>query len=457
MSEAEDRILDFALRRHFRGEDGEDLSYRVLSRWHAGETGADELSLDEKRATQTRWLLPLAAIFIIGIALVFLLPRSTSLSIEDPLARAEFPIEVLRPGAWDPQPAVSFHHGDHLLIDAVEQIDLADGLADGTILEALPGTLLAMEFEDGRVRPRLLLGSLHLQHKRSTPFVISSAAGSLLINQPARLRLRISANPSMDNMNLPPFRNLARGIHLRSLAITLTLTVTVIEGSALFLQGETGRELEASDRLVHSWQHEPGVDDQRWLPSTGAAQDPMDGLIAIPQLSERLCTRMFFVYPNAEILGTSPGQFAIQYGQPAWNPAYEAQLESMPGTIMRFGKDFWSTLDSSLALTMADTSVPEGYYYIALGCEDVGEFTLNLYQPAAVRKLHLDAVQSDRLTIPAIKIPLELEELDRPAEKLSIEFKRVGESLTAAMLEITWGPFLLKAPLSTEFKKATPK
>ena len=72
------------------------------------------------------------------------------------------------------------------------------------------------------------------------------------------------------------------------------------------------------------------------------------------QPDERASTRLLYETDRAI------GEFAIDYGRPAWKKEYEdpATFDKMTrGKVWRLGKDFWTTLDTSLPLRIAGREV----------------------------------------------------------------------------------------------------
>ncbi len=178
------------------------------------------------------------------------------------------------------------------------------------------------------------------------------------------------------------------------------------------------------------------------LCGTVAAQ----GVQAYAQTVERKCSRIAYFGANG-----SPGQFNVQYGQPVWRDEHNAQMEAMKGERARFGDNFWTTLDTSMDLTIGGIKVPAGYYYLALGRTEKGDWQLVLFDPAALRPYRPDAFVTDKLSkFPAIEVPLDYAMIKggEPVEKLSVELTaKKGKDLGHANLEIAWGPHRLAAAI----------
>ena len=82
---------------------------------------------------------------------------------------------------------------------------------------------------------------------------------------------------------------------------------------------------------------------------------------------------------------SSAGQFAINYGRPGWKKDYEdsAKFDAMTkGKVWRMGSNFWTTLDTSLALKISGKSIPVGAYYLGLHrSEDGATWSLAFIDP----------------------------------------------------------------------------
>jgi hypothetical protein len=174
----------------------------------------------------------------------------------------------------------------------------------------------------------------------------------------------------------------------------------------------------------------------------GAALKPPQDVQTYAQTVARQCTRIAYFGTSG-----SPGQLNIQYGQPAWKGEYDHQLEQLRGQRIRFGKDFWTTLDTNVDLTIGGTAVPAGYYYLALGRTPGGDWALVLYDPVELRRERADAFVTPRYAVGGIEAPLVHGTLQgERADRLVIELQPLRE-LGLAKLVIRWGRHELTAPV----------
>jgi tetratricopeptide (TPR) repeat protein len=187
-------------------------------------------------------------------------------------------------------------------------------------------------------------------------------------------------------------------------------------------------------------------DDPRWArfaeavrnatPSEAAAQ-------AFTNPGERRSSRILWFGA-----GGSPGQAVVSFGPVAWNDAYSKLIESrkIDDKRWRFGKDFWTTLDTNVTLAFGDTKVPPGYYYMTLERKADGRHVVAFNDADAVRKLKLDAFHAAR-TKGGIEVVLKAETLAEPAGRLDIALSVDENDQTLGALTVRFGPHKLSAPL----------
>lgn len=174
---------------------------------------------------------------------------------------------------------------------------------------------------------------------------------------------------------------------------------------------------------------------------------------------ERAGTRL--VYYRETPGGTwseSPGQIAITYSKVAWRKEYETSLDKLLGDtdagdpspsapkiqLWRLGKDLWTTLDARLPMTLGDTQIAPGYYYLALELDRTTKprFHLCLLDPTEVTEQRREAWHLNKGDNPiAIRVPLTHARLDKDFAKkeLGIVFLVDTEDPTHAELRISFG------------------
>lgn len=70
---------------------------------------------------------------------------------------------------------------------------------------------------------------------------------------------------------------------------------------------------------------------------------------------------------------------SINYSQPEWKAEYDAQFDALKGKNLRLGKNWWTSLDTSVTLDIAGTKVEPGAYFLGLHCGDDGAFSLMIF------------------------------------------------------------------------------
>ena len=167
------------------------------------------------------------------------------------------------------------------------------------------------------------------------------------------------------------------------------------------------------------------------------------------QPDERASTRLLYAADRAI------GEFAIDYGRPAWKKEYEdpAVFDKMTrGKVWRLGKDFWTTLDTSLPLRIAGREVLVACYYLGLHrSEDGATWSLAFLDPNQIRSSRLDAFEINKAPI-AFKVPMKLEEAAERVDKLTLLLSYQKQNITSVTLRIAWGKLLLNAPIEVQLK-----
>lgn len=160
-----------------------------------------------------------------------------------------------------------------------------------------------------------------------------------------------------------------------------------------------------------------------------------------PETSLRGNTRIFYWFgPD------SAGQVAIDFGRPRWQPAFTKFVESASGRRWRLGENFWTTLDTNMALTIGGVAVAVGQYYCVLqNPKDQGP-QLVLLDPAEARSRRLDAYEANKTT-GGIVIPLQAAAAAEPAAELDLELRVDPATKDTGTLTIRFGPHAFEAPL----------
>jgi hypothetical protein len=142
------------------------------------------------------------------------------------------------------------------------------------------------------------------------------------------------------------------------------------------------------------------------------------------------------------------GLVTIAYGQPEWKQEYVEQFDAVTkGKRWRFGRNFWTTLDTNIPLFLSDVAIEPGDYYLVVERPaDSDDWYLLVLDPAAVREKQLDPVLAVETTGGRpVKLTHELTE--STMKLLSIEIYADEEDSSRAMLAAWWGNHRLTTSL----------
>ncbi len=158
------------------------------------------------------------------------------------------------------------------------------------------------------------------------------------------------------------------------------------------------------------------------------------------QTLERAASRVLF-FGNQTIAA----QYSISYGSPTWKDEFEKQASKVPdGKRIRFGKDFWTTLETNVPLTMGDVRLAPNYYYLAL--ERAGDgFNIVAYDAGELRNKRINSFEPPEEG--GIVIPTRVEKGDDVEDELMMDFV-VDNGSGSTHLEVTWGPYTMTVPVA---------
>jgi len=178
------------------------------------------------------------------------------------------------------------------------------------------------------------------------------------------------------------------------------------------------------------------------------AQQPKPAMVAEDgDVQERGSARILYWDTKAD---TAFGQFAIDYGRPAWRKEYDesGNFDKLTkGKTYRLGSNFWSSLDNQLPIKIAGRNVPPGHYYLGLArSSDGNSWSLVFIDSAKTRAMRLDAYQIDRAPV-LFQAPMTTEAAKSATDKLTITLSYPKDKPKQANLRIAWGKLQLSAPV----------
>jgi tetratricopeptide (TPR) repeat protein len=148
----------------------------------------------------------------------------------------------------------------------------------------------------------------------------------------------------------------------------------------------------------------------------------------------------------------SIGGVSISYGQVDWKDKYDEMIASpkYQGHRWRLGKDEWTTLDTSVPLTIGDAEISPGIYYLTLAHKD-GKFVLAAIDPASVHAHTIDPYLAHKTT-GGTEVVLAHEETDAVAEQLTIKLASAMGAVGKGELVVRFGKHKLSAPIALHTK-----
>lgn len=142
---------------------------------------------------------------------------------------------------------------------------------------------------------------------------------------------------------------------------------------------------------------------------------------------------------------TIDGQYHISYGSPTWKDQFEAQVSKVSdGQRLRFGKDFWTTLETNVPLTIGGQRLAPNEYYLALERQGDG-FSIVAYDAKELRDKRVNSFEPPAKG--GIIIPTTVEKGDDIEEELTMDFV-IDNGSGETHLEVTWGPYTMTVPVA---------
>ncbi|MBK6940828.1 MAG: tetratricopeptide repeat protein [Planctomycetes bacterium] len=141
-------------------------------------------------------------------------------------------------------------------------------------------------------------------------------------------------------------------------------------------------------------------------------------------------------------------QMHLDWSTVAWRDAYAKAYDggTFAGQRWRLGKDFWTTFDTNVQVSVGAVAIPAGAWFLTMTQRD-GKVMLQFNDPAKLRAAKLDAFVADQLPAPAYEAAMELVRDDANSTKeLTLELVPGATPMTATF-DVKFGPFHLKAPI----------
>lgn len=150
-------------------------------------------------------------------------------------------------------------------------------------------------------------------------------------------------------------------------------------------------------------------------------------------------------------LGHSGEQsIAVDYGQARWRPEYDAFMAGHASRHARLGNGPWTTLHSSVDLTIGETRIPRGRWYVGAWRDGKGNWLLTLMAADALDPKGLGAGATISLE-PDLLLPMQFERTEQARELLDIELTSDKEGKPVVALTIRWGRYRLRTEATAAF------
>lgn len=152
------------------------------------------------------------------------------------------------------------------------------------------------------------------------------------------------------------------------------------------------------------------------------------------------------------------GGVSIQHGQPVWKDEYNDQakfdafLQKYKGKNVRLGKDWWTTFDNSVPVTIGGTRIPAGSWFLGLVYERDGSFQLAVIDSQkAMQNGEMPFIEAGWTV--AFKAPMTLQRdaAQEVQKEMTIDLITKEGTPGKATLQIAWGRHLLTANVDIAF------
>lgn len=138
---------------------------------------------------------------------------------------------------------------------------------------------------------------------------------------------------------------------------------------------------------------------------------------------------------------------SLTHGQPEWQAGYDkaGALDKYKGSVVRLGKDWFTTLITSSELDIGGAKIPAGSYVVGLQVDKDGKFALALMDSTKAMKEGVNPFMSWK---PEVTAPLTMNKdvAKESVSKLTMAFDAKEEDGGKGTFTIAWGKHTLTAP-----------
>lgn len=148
------------------------------------------------------------------------------------------------------------------------------------------------------------------------------------------------------------------------------------------------------------------------------------------------------------------GSVCAQYGQPVWQDKYDAMLDSLKGKQLRLGKDYWTTFNNSVPLTIGDLELPAGAWYLGLKCDAQGTFSLAFLDAMKADKKGFVPFDADAWEVDHLA-PMKRTAGENLVEKMTMDLNADANHPELLTFVVSWGKHQLSVGMKAHI--AAPK
>lgn len=153
---------------------------------------------------------------------------------------------------------------------------------------------------------------------------------------------------------------------------------------------------------------------------------------------------------------TPHGAVTIQYGQPEWKDSYDAVLASgkFNGTTQRLGKNWWTSLETTVAMEIGGTKIAAGSYYLGIQVAKDGSIGLLVIDAKASNQNGwLPFVASQWKSDIVCKLDLVKDAHEDVQQKMLIAISADKADPSKGTFSIRWGKHELRAAVAFHLPK----
>jgi hypothetical protein len=151
------------------------------------------------------------------------------------------------------------------------------------------------------------------------------------------------------------------------------------------------------------------------------------------------------------------GAVCINYSQPTWKDAYDKEIDGgkFNGTNQRLGKNWWTSLDTTIALDIGGTKVNPGIHYLGINIDSKGKCSLAVLESKKALDNGWTPFQPDKWKVDTL-VPLTMNKnaLSESQTKMVIAIESDKADPSKGKFSIQWGKHELTAPVKFHFAGA---